>query len=76
MVSRWLFASSCNSPSASDNAVGNRKTITSLTDASAELSDALGELQDEANNQRDTMISLREKIDANQRRVADELFKL
>jgi hypothetical protein len=59
-----------------DNAVGNRKTITSLTDASAELSDALGELQDEANNQRDTMISLREKIDANQRRVADELFKL
>jgi hypothetical protein len=59
-----------------DNAVGNRKTITSLTDASAELSDALGELQEEANNQRDTMISLREKIDANQHRVADELFKL
>jgi polyhydroxyalkanoate synthesis regulator phasin len=59
-----------------DNAVGNRKTITSLTDASAELSDALGELQEEANNQRDTMISLREKIDANQHRIADVLFKL
>ena len=59
-----------------DNAVGNRKTITALADASSEFSDALGELQEEANNQRDTMISLREKIDANQRRVADELFKL
>ena len=59
-----------------DNAAGNRKTITALADASGELSDALGELQEEANNQRDTMISLREKIDANQRRVADELFKL
>ncbi len=59
-----------------DNAVGNRKTITALADASGEFSDALGELQEEANNQRDTMISLREKIDANQRRVADELFKL
>ena len=59
-----------------DNAIGNRKTITALADASSEFSDALGELQEEANNQRDTMISLREKIDANQRRVADELFKL
>ena len=59
-----------------DNAAGNRKTITALADASSEFSDALGELQEEANNQRDTMISLREKIDANQRRVADELFKL
>lgn len=59
-----------------ENATGNRKTITALADASGELSDALGELQEEANSQRDTMISLREKIDANQRRVADELFKL
>ena len=59
-----------------ENAVGNRKTIIALADASGEFSDALGELQEEANNQRDTMISLREKIDANQRRVADELFKL
>ena len=59
-----------------DNAVGNRKTISALNDASGELSDALGDLQEEANNQRDTMIALREKIDANQRRVADELFKL
>jgi hypothetical protein len=59
-----------------DNAIGNRKTITALADASSEFSDALGELQEEANNQRDTMISLREKIDANQRRVADEVFKL
>jgi hypothetical protein len=59
-----------------ENAVGNRKTISALNDASGELSDALGDLQEEANNQRDTMIALREKIDANQRRVADELFKL
>ena len=59
-----------------DNAIGNRKTITALADASSEFSDALGELQEEANNQRDTMISLREKIDANQRRVAEEVFKL
>ncbi|MFM7800606.1 MAG: hypothetical protein ACKO69_00415 [Limnohabitans sp.] len=59
-----------------ENAVGNRKTIVALNDASGELSDALGDLQEEANNQRDTMIALREKIDANQRRVADELFKL
>jgi hypothetical protein len=59
-----------------DNAVGNRKTITALANASEALSDELGELQEEANNQRDTMISLREKIDANQHRVADELFKL
>jgi hypothetical protein len=59
-----------------DNAVGNRKTVTALADASAELSDSLGELQEEANSQRDTMIALREKIDANQHRVADELFKL
>jgi hypothetical protein len=59
-----------------ENAMGNRKTISALNDASGELSDALGDLQEEANNQRDTMIALREKIDANQRRVADELFKL
>ena len=59
-----------------ENAVGNRKTINALTDASGELSEALGDLQEEANNQRDTMISLREKIDANQHRVADEVFKL
>jgi hypothetical protein len=59
-----------------ENAVGNRRTISALNDASGELSDALGDLQEEANNQRDTMIALREKIDANQRRVADELFKL
>lgn len=59
-----------------DNAVGNRKTIMALANASEALSDELGELQEEANNQRDTMISLREKIDANQHRVADELFKL
>ena len=59
-----------------ENAVGNRKTINALTDASSELSEALGDLQEEANNQRDTMISLREKIDANQHRVADEVFKL
>ena len=59
-----------------ENAVGNRKTISALNDASGELSDALGDLQEEANNQRDTIIALREKIDANQRRVADELFKL
>ena len=59
-----------------DNAVGNRKTIMALAGASEALSDELGELQEEANNQRDTMISLREKIDANQHRVADELFKL
>ena len=59
-----------------ENAVGNRKTIAALNDASTELSDALGELQEEGNNQRDTIISLREKIDANQRRVADEVFKL
>ena len=50
--------------------------INALTDASGELSEALGDLQEEANNQRDTMISLREKIDANQHRVADEVFKL
>ena len=59
-----------------ENAVGNRKTIAALNDASTELSDALGDLQEEGNNQRDTIISLREKIDANQRRVADEVFKL
>jgi len=59
-----------------ENAIANRKTITALNDASGELSDALGDLQEEANNQRDTMIALREKIDANQHRVADELFKL
>ena len=59
-----------------ENAMGNRKTVSALNDASGELSDALGDLQEEANNQRDTMIALREKIDANQRRVADELFKL
>ena len=59
-----------------ENAVGNRKTIAALNDASTELSDALGDLQEEGNNQRDTIISLREKVDANQRRVADEVFKL
>jgi hypothetical protein len=40
------------------------------------LAEELGNMQDEANSQRDSMISLREKIDANQHRVADELFKL
>jgi hypothetical protein len=59
-----------------ENASANRKTINALIDASGELSDALGDLHEEGHNQRDTVIALREKIDANQRRVAEDLFKL
>ncbi len=59
-----------------DNALGNRKLFQALTDRSDALAEELGNMQDEANSQRDSMISLREKIDANQHRVADELFKL
>jgi predicted nucleic acid-binding Zn-ribbon protein len=59
-----------------DNALGNRKVIQALTDASLALAEELSELQDEANSQRDTIVSLREKVDANQHRVADDIFKL
>lgn len=59
-----------------ENAQGNRKVIQALADACAEFSEELGDLQEEANNQRDAVIAMREKIDANQHRVADEIFKL
>lgn len=59
-----------------DNALGNHKVIQALTDASLALAEELSELQDEANSQRDTIVSLREKVDANQHRVADDIFKL
>jgi uncharacterized coiled-coil protein SlyX len=58
------------------NALENRKVIQHVMDNSAALSEALGELQDEANEQRDEMNKLREKIDANQHRVADATFPL
>lgn len=59
-----------------DNALGNRKVIQALIDASEALSEELGDLQEEANSQRAEIVSLREKVDANQHRVADDLFKL
>jgi hypothetical protein len=58
------------------NALENRNVIQSVTDHSLALAEALGELQDQANEQRDEMIKLREKIEANQHRVADDTFKL
>jgi hypothetical protein len=58
------------------NALENRKVIQAVTDNSLALAEALAELQDEANEQRDEMIKLREKIDANQHRVADATFPL
>lgn len=59
-----------------DNALGNRKVIQALIEASEALSEELGDLQEEANTQRAEIVSLREKVDANQHRVADDLFKL
>jgi uncharacterized coiled-coil DUF342 family protein len=58
------------------NALENRKVIQQLMNNSAAFGEALGELQDEANDQRDEMNKLREKIDANQQRVADATFPI
>jgi peptidoglycan hydrolase CwlO-like protein len=54
----------------------NRKTIQQVAAHSADLAESLGELQDNANEQRDELIKLREKIDANQHRVADLMFAM
>jgi hypothetical protein len=58
------------------NALENRKVIQNVGNSSTELAESLGELQDNANEQRDEIIKLREKIDANQHRVADAIFPL
>lgn len=59
-----------------NGALENRKVITAAAAHSSELADALSDLQDSANEQRDEIINLREKIDANQHRVADAIFPL
>jgi peptidoglycan hydrolase CwlO-like protein len=58
------------------NSLENRKTIQQVAAHSADLAESLGDLQDNANEQRDELIKLREKIDANQHRVADMMFAM
>jgi hypothetical protein len=58
------------------NALENRKVIQQVAASCSELAEALGELQDTSNEQRDEIIKLREKIDANQHRVADTIFPI
>ncbi|CAN1526389.1 hypothetical protein MCEMIEM12_01236 [Burkholderiaceae bacterium] len=58
------------------NSLENRKTIQQVAAHSADLAESLGELQDNANEQRDELVKLREKIDANQNRVADSMFAM
>jgi hypothetical protein len=58
------------------NSLENRKSIQQVATHSADLAESLGDLQDSANEQRDELIKLREKIDANQNRVADLMFAM
>jgi hypothetical protein len=58
------------------NSLENRKSIQQVGAHSANLAESLGDLQDSANEQRDELIKLREKIDANQNRLADLMFAM
>ncbi|MGA0799113.1 MAG: hypothetical protein ACO3P5_01585 [Steroidobacteraceae bacterium] len=59
-----------------ERAQGNRESLMSRFAAATGENDALTSLNDRLESQRSEIMALREKIDANQHRVADTIYKL
>jgi len=59
-----------------NNAYENRKMIQTLVNLCKEVRNDIESLQEDPHDQQEQLMNMREKIDANQKRIADDLFKL